>query len=148
MRSREFLQIGVSTAPLKMPLNKVGVRLTLILVCLFLARAAEAQGERIPSSWTTQTVSGEGQPQGYVQYQRFCSMCHGEGIGKPGTLALQAKYKGALPALLDKRTDLTPQLIKAYVRNGITVMPTFRKTEISDTDLDAIAAYLTRNNKH
>ena len=44
-------------------------------------------------------------------------------------------------------TDLTPQLIKMYVRNGITVMPTFRKTEISDADLDAIAAYLTRNNK-
>jgi len=34
-----------------------------------------------------------------------------------------------------------------YVRNGITVMPTFRKTEISDAELDAIAAYLTRNNK-
>jgi mono/diheme cytochrome c family protein len=74
-------------------------------------------------------------------------MCHGEGVGKPGTLALQAKYKGALPALLDKRTDLTQALIKTYVRNGISIMPIFRKTEISDADLDAIAAYLTRNNK-
>ena len=53
-----------------------------------------------------------------------------------------------MPALLEKRTDLTPQLIKTYVRNGISVMPIFRKTEISDADLDAIAAYLTRNNKH
>jgi len=26
-------------------------------------------------------------------------------------------------------------------------MPMFRKTEISDSELDAIAAYLTRNNK-
>jgi mono/diheme cytochrome c family protein len=74
-------------------------------------------------------------------------MCHGEGVGKPGTLALQAKYKGAEPALLEKRTDLTLQLIKLYVRNGISVMPIFRKTEISDADLDAIAAYLTRNSK-
>ncbi len=47
-------------------------------------------------------------------------MCHGEGVGKPGTLALQAKYKGAVPALLAKRTDLTQALIKQYVRNGIS----------------------------
>ena len=67
----------------------------------------------------TGTVNGEGQPRGYVQYTNYCSMCHGEGVGKPGTLALQAKYKGQPPALLEKRTDLTPQLIKMYVRNGI-----------------------------
>ena len=122
---------------------------TFLAVALFAVVAAQAAGaqERIASSWTTSTVSGQGQPRGYVEYQEFCSACHGEGVGRPGTLALQAKYKGALPALLEKRTDLTPQLIKMYVRNGITVMPTFRKTEISDADLDAIAAYLTRNNK-
>lgn len=108
---------------------------------------AQDQGQRIPSSWTTATVSGQGQPRGYVEYQKYCSACHGEGVGKPGTTALQAKYKGAEPALLDKRTDLTPELIKTYVRNGISVMPLFRKTEISDAELDAIAAYLTRNNK-
>jgi len=111
------------------------------------AAAPQQEGQRIASSWTTHTVSGQGQPKGYVEYQKYCSACHGEGSDKPGTLALQAKYKGAVPALLDKRTDLTPALIKMYVRNGITVMPIFRKTEISDTELDAIAAYLTRNNK-
>jgi len=62
-------------------------------------------------------------------------------------MALQAKYKGAVPALLDKRTDLTPAFVKTTVRNGVSVMPFFRKTEISDADLDAIAAYLTRNSK-
>jgi mono/diheme cytochrome c family protein len=121
-----------------------------LVVALFffsVAQRVAAQGERIPSSWTTVTISGQGQPRGYVEYQKFCSVCHGEGAGKPGTLALQAKYKGAQPALLEKRTDLTPQLIKMYVRHGITVMPTFRKTEISDAELNAIAAYLTRNNK-
>jgi mono/diheme cytochrome c family protein len=30
------------------------------------------------------------------------------------------------------------------VRNGITVMPPFRKTEVTDAQLDAIVAYLTR----
>jgi mono/diheme cytochrome c family protein len=110
------------------------------------ARAQSDQGVSRSHAWVNATVKGEGQPRGYVQYQNYCSMCHGEGGGKPGTLALQAKYKGQLPALLEKRTDLTPQLIKMYVRNGISVMPIFRKTEISDADLDAICAYLTRNN--
>jgi len=127
-------------------MKTLGKYLAVALFMIVAARAAGAQ-ERIASSWTTATVSGQGQPRGYVEYEKFCSACHGEGVGRPGTLALQAKYKGAQPALLEKRTDLTPQLIKMYVRNGITVMPTFRKTEISDADLDAIAAYLTRNNK-
>jgi (+)-pinoresinol hydroxylase len=117
------------------------------VVVLGAAQAVPAQGEKAKSAWVLSTVSGEGQPRGYVQYQDYCSMCHGTGSGKPGTAALQAKYKGAEPALLDKRTDLTPELIKADVRNGLSVMPISRKTEISDANLDAIAAYLTRNNK-
>jgi hypothetical protein len=64
----------------------------------------------------------------------------------PGTEALRVKYRGALPALLTERTDMAPDLVKTYVRRGITVMPFFRKTEIDDTELEAIAAYLTRNN--
>jgi len=127
-------------------MSKAAIRLAIVAAVLLGARAAAAQ-EKVTPSWTVATVSGQGQPKGFVEYQKYCVVCHGEGVGKPGTLALQAKYKGALPALLDKRTDLTPALIKMYVRNGITVMPTFRKTEISDAELDAIAAYLTRNNK-
>jgi mono/diheme cytochrome c family protein len=117
------------------------------LIFFFGAHAAAAQGQRITSSWTTETVSGQGQPRGYVEYRKYCSACHSEGLDHPGTLALTAKYKGAQPATLDKRTDLTAALVKAFVRNGDTVMPIFRKTEISDADLDAIAAYLTRNSK-
>jgi (+)-pinoresinol hydroxylase len=128
-------------------MKKIGACLAVAFVFFLAVRALPAQEVSRSSSWTTSTIRGEGQPRGYVQYQSYCSMCHGEGVGKPGTLALQAKYKGAVPALLDKRTDLTPQLIKTYVRNGISIMPIFRKTEISDADLDAIAAYLTRNNK-
>ena len=129
-------------------MKKTPALLILAFAILFAAKPMPAQdGVSRSHAWTTATVKGEGQPRGYVQYQNYCSMCHGEGAGKPGTLALQAKYKGQLPALLEKRTDLTPQLIKTYVRNGISVMPIFRKTEISDADLDVICAYLTRNNK-
>lgn len=58
------------------------------------------------------------------------------------------KARGQNPAVLEERTDLTAPAIKMFVRHGVLFMPTFRKTEISDADLDAIAAYLTRNNKH
>jgi (+)-pinoresinol hydroxylase len=108
---------------------------------------AQEQGAQPKSAWTTSTPKSKGEPRGYLQYQDYCAVCHGAGVGKPGTIALKEKYKGAKPALLADRTDLTPPLIKTYVRNGISVMPFFRKTEISDADLDAIAAYLTRNNK-
>ncbi len=122
-------------------------RFVVAIVLIFVAGAATAQEASRGSAWTRTTTKSEGEPTGYVQFQNYCSMCHGEGPGQPGTMALQAKYKGAQPALLSQRTDLTPQLIKLYVRNGISIMPIFRKTEISEADLDLIADYLTRNNK-
>jgi mono/diheme cytochrome c family protein len=57
------------------------------------------------------------------------------------------KYKGAKPALLTERKDLPPPVTKTFGRKGVSVMPFFRKTEISDADLDALAAYLARNSK-
>jgi (+)-pinoresinol hydroxylase len=129
------------------PVTKACMSLAAALLMLFMAQPARSQEVSRSSAWTRTTTSGQGEPRGYVQYQNYCSMCHGEGAGRPGTMALQAKYKGAVPALLDKRTDLTVALVKTYVRNGVSIMPFFRKTEISDADLDAIAAYLTRNNK-
>jgi (+)-pinoresinol hydroxylase len=130
-------------------MRKTQMRFALVFMCVVapLAVRAQGQGERVPSSWTTATVSGAGQPKGYVEFQKFCSVCHGEGPGIPGTLALQAKYKGSRPALLEKRTDLKAAFIKFCVRNGISVMPSFRKTEVSEADLDAIMEYLARNNK-
>jgi len=94
--------------------------------------------------WTPSTIATDGKPPGYGLFQNDCAVCHGEGPAKPGTRALKAKYSGKLPALLEERTDLTPALIKAVVRQGISVMPPFRKTEMSDADLEAIVAYLTR----
>ena len=77
-------------------------------------------------------------------YQYWCATCHGRGPGNPGTTALLAKYKKALPGVLEDRTDLTPQAIRFNVRRGTSIMPFFRKTEVSDADLEAIALYLTR----
>jgi hypothetical protein len=63
----------------------------------------------------------------------------------PGTHQLALKYRGMdIPAVLDERTDLVPEFIEVMVRQGVSFMPQFRKTEISDEELDALSAYLTR----
>ncbi len=83
--------------------------------------------------------------EGKEVYQYWCSNCHDEGPGYPGTTALAAKYRGTeTPGLLEARTDLSLASIKYFVRRGVSMMPFFRKTEISDADLDALAAYLAQ----
>jgi (+)-pinoresinol hydroxylase len=87
---------------------------------------------------------------GQQVFQANCDACHGPGIGnpghefKPGVEALLAKYDGAEPGLLTERADLTPEYVSYVVRNGASVMPFFRKTEIGDADLAALAAYLSQ----
>lgn len=87
--------------------------------------------------------------QGNQVFDTWCIACHGEPanpIDMIGTQRLQERYQGALPAKLEDRTNLTPEYIEAIVRGGISLMPFFRKTEISDEDMVALKAYLTRNN--
>ena len=103
------------------------------LALLFLARSDTASAQN-------RTKVDEGRD----LYQYSCAICHGRGSGNPGTVALQAKYGGKSPALLEDRTDLTASGVRFFVRRGVSIMPFFRKTEVSDADLDAIAAYLTR----
>jgi mono/diheme cytochrome c family protein len=85
---------------------------------------------------------------GMIKFQHTCAPCHGPGPGNdgraalPGTAALQLKYKGALPALLEARTDLTFDILKIYLRNGSWSMPPFRKTELTDPEIQDIASYL------
>ncbi|MNC25603.1 Cytochrome c6 [compost metagenome] len=81
---------------------------------------------------------------GRQTFIKWCAPCHAPGDAYPGTMALRAKYKGSLPDALEERTDLTPEMIKYFVRNGVTIMPFFRKTEISDTELDAMSQFLTK----
>jgi len=81
-------------------------------------------------------------------FAHYCAPCHGDGPGDdgapmlPGTHALTLKYGGEKPGLLEQRADLPAEIIKAFVRTGVASMPPFRKTEVTDEDLEAIAAYL------
>jgi mono/diheme cytochrome c family protein len=74
-------------------------------------------------------------------FDKWCSDCHST-VGGPGSLALQRKYRGNLPSVLEQRNDLRPDYVTLVVRHGVSFMPSFRKTEISDADLALVADYL------
>jgi len=82
---------------------------------------------------------------GRAVYTKWCAPCHDPGVIHPGTNALTAKYRGVKSGVLLEWTDLPPEFVRHLVRHGISVMPQFRKTEISDADLDALAKFLSRN---
>ena len=84
---------------------------------------------------------------GKAVFEEWCAPCHAPGPRHPGTQALDALYRGKKPGALEDRTDLVPKLTATFVRKGVSVMAGFRKTEISDADLAALAAYLAPRNR-
>jgi mono/diheme cytochrome c family protein len=113
-------------------------------VRLLLAAALVALAGRVEAADRPEAAVLE---QGGAVFQKWCAPCHAAGPGHPGTQALHAKYGPAKPDALEQRLDLTPETVRFYVRHGVSVMPFFRKTEITDADLDALGAYLARK-KH
>jgi mono/diheme cytochrome c family protein len=87
------------------------------------------------------------EPSGQAVYEHWCAPCHAPGPGHPGTQSLQMKYGGKVPAVLLERTDLSPQIVATFVRQGVLLMAPFRKTEITDTELAALSAYVAKNFK-
>lgn len=70
-----------------------------------------------------------------------CGMCHRQ-MGM-GTVLLARRMPPAL-ARLEQRDDLTMDTIRTAARQGIGNMPRIRRGEVSDAQLDRIAAYLTK----
>lgn len=112
--------------------------IALAVMTAAIAPAAHAAPARKPAT-------AQAPADGKEVYRRWCAICHSPGDRMAGTSALQAKYNGATPALLTERRDLEPDVVRYFVRNGISIMPSFRKTEITDAELDALAAYLSRH---
>ena len=112
--------------------------------------ASRAQDPPAPiAAWSRTNAgvedSGSDVERGAAVFNNWCSACHSRGpANAPGTTSLQFKYQGSVPAALEDRNDLTVDLVRFFVRNGVATMPQFRKTEVSDTDLTALAAYLTQ----
>ena len=84
---------------------------------------------------------------GRAVYEKWCAACHDPGIIHPGTHALMTKYPGGgrSSGAITAWTDLPATYVTFMVRHGMSVMPPFRKTEIGDGELAALAAYLSRN---
>jgi mono/diheme cytochrome c family protein len=110
----------------------VGV-ITFALILAAYRGVAQDQGQRVASSWTTAAVSGQGQPRGYVEYQKFCSACHGD-VAVSGGVLPDLRYSGTLDS--DQWFDV--------VLNGILKsrgMVSFEK-DLTRADAAAIRAYV------
>lgn len=83
------------------------------------------------------------QTKGQAIFRESCAFCHGE---RGHATTLLAKRLGQENALLEGRTNLTPELIRHVVRRGINSMPWYRRAELSDQDLDLVTSYLLRAN--
>lgn len=103
---------------------------------------ADSDGGKDPAANAVASKSAPGSP-GKQVYDRWCAACHDDSLRAPGTVALAAKYGKDMPAALELRDDLTPEVVQAFVRNGISIMPQFRKTEISDAELAELGRYLS-----
>lgn len=81
--------------------------------------------------------SRPGAKPGEKLYLERCAMCHGPGGMGTGLLARRADQP-----LLEKRTDLTIDYVAQAARMGIGNMPAIPRGEVSDADLQLIAAHL------
>jgi mono/diheme cytochrome c family protein len=117
------------------------------------ASSAQTAWSPLPAHAET-ALQNPREQRGREVFHERCAACHGaipkDLIGPPylppmaGTQALQARYQGAKPAELAQRTDLTAEFVTAIVRGGLNSMPFYRPTELSNDDLAALDAYLTR----
>jgi len=84
---------------------------------------------------------------GAALYRSYCGHCHLPwGMGA-NMLTAQRVAQGQAPesGLLENRTDLTADYVRAMVRHGGVAMPPLTRVQVTDAELDAIAAYLARS---
>jgi mono/diheme cytochrome c family protein len=77
-------------------------------------------------------------------FEVHCGYCHLLGGMGSNLLTPQRIAAGEGPemALLANRKDLTPDYVKAVVRQGKNAMPPQTRVDITDAELDAVALYL------
>jgi cytochrome c553 len=86
---------------------------------------------------------------GEAIFSNRCGSCHLAGGMGTNLLTKQRLALGEQPenGLLTNRKDLTPDYVKQVVRQGKMAMPRLSRVEVTDSELDAIAAYLGRPGK-
>ena len=102
---------------------------------LYQARAEAPAGDRL-------AVGRDG----LALFSNHCGACHL--IGGMGTnLLTKQRVAAGLSAeggLIATRTDLTASYVKTVVRNGYIAMPRLSRVEVTDAELNSIAAYLSK----
>ena len=81
--------------------------------------------------------------EGLKIYTKWCEQCHMDSPFAPGTIQLR-QSRGVDKAVILKRDDLNPDYVRQLVRNGFAGMPNFRRTEISDAELEMLIKHLTK----
>lgn len=96
---------------------------------------------KAPSGDRTTASNGE------IAFGVHCGYCHLTGGMGTNLLTKQRMMAGEPPekGLLTNRTDLTPDYIKSVVRQGKNAMPAQTRVDITDAELDAVAAYLGKD---
>jgi cytochrome c5 len=81
---------------------------------------------------------------GAAVFSNRCGACHLAGGMGTNMLTKQRMAAGQPPesGLLANRKDLTRTYVKVVVRRGKQAMPRLTRVEVTDAELDAIAAYL------
>ena len=81
---------------------------------------------------------------GAALFSNHCGACHlAAGMGTNLITARQVAAGNKQPVgLLADRTDLMADYVKAVVRNGKGAMPRQTRVDVTDAELDKIAAYL------
>ena len=96
-----------------------------------------------PSQAGELTLTAE-QQQGKTLFESTCVYCH----NPRGWATERLKSRnGEDRAVLSDRVDLDPAYIRTVVRNGLVSMPAYTPTDLSEAEIKAVAAYLTRQNK-
>jgi mono/diheme cytochrome c family protein len=94
---------------------------------------------------------------GRTIFEHQCSPCHARAIDEDGSAILSAdgypvlagaaslaiKYKGTtISPYIEERSDLANSaVLRVFLRNGSPSMPPFRKSELPDSSIEALAAY-------
>jgi mono/diheme cytochrome c family protein len=117
-----------------------GMRAALAALVLGLLGASVALGAA-PEKSAGAAAAATLAPSAVDLFNTHCGICHLE-MG-PGTLTLGQRL-GQSRALLTKRHDLTADYVKYVVRNGVGSMPPQTRVDLTDAELDNIAAYLTQ----
>jgi mono/diheme cytochrome c family protein len=108
-----------------------------LAVALLAWMALAAGAAETPTAAAAATPAADGK----ALFARRCGICHLADGG--GTWMLERRL-GKAQSLLESRTDLQAPYIRLIARRGLNGMPRFTRVELPDADLEAVAAYLTR----